>query len=75
MVRNAYPPTRDRRIWTQSAPDLTGRTRQTLTVTHARHSGAMRRKKDALTAFHAECRKKTHSGHKAWVQAKADYEQ
>jgi len=28
VVRNAYPPTRDRRIWTQlTAPDLTGRTR------------------------------------------------
>ena len=75
VVRNAYPPTRDRRMWTQlPAPDLTGRTRQTLTAMHARNSGAMRRKKAALTAFHAECRKKTHGGHESWVQAEADYE-
>ncbi|HVQ53126.1 MAG TPA: hypothetical protein VMS92_24070 [Mycobacterium sp.] len=42
---------------------------------HARNSGAMRRKKAALTAFHAECRKKTYGGHEAWVQGEADYEQ
>ena len=42
---------------------------------HSRNSGAMRRKKAALTAFHAECLKKADGGHKAWVQAKADYEQ
>jgi hypothetical protein len=42
---------------------------------HARNSGAMRRKKVALTAFHAQCLKKTYGGHEAWVQAKADYEQ
>ena len=42
---------------------------------HARNNGAMRRKKAALTAFHAQCLKKTYGGHEAWVQAKADYEQ
>ena len=41
---------------------------------HACNSGAMRRKKAALSAFHAECLK-TYGGHEAWVQAKADYEQ
>lgn len=76
VLRNSHPPTRDREIWSQlTAPDLIGRTRQTLTDMHARNSGAMRRKKAALTAFHAECLKKGHGGHEAWVQAKADYEQ
>lgn len=76
VLRNAHPPTRDREIWSQlTAPDLIGRTRQTLTDMHARNSGAMRRKKAELTAFHAECLKNAHGGHKAWVQAKADYEQ
>lgn len=76
VLRNSHPPTRDREIWSQlTAPDLIGRTRQTLTDMHARNSGAMRRKKAALTAFHAQCLKKTHGGHEAWVQAKADYEQ
>ena len=42
---------------------------------HARNSGAMRRKKAALTAFHAQCLKKAQGGHEAWVQAKAEYEQ
>ena len=63
------------RSWSQlTAPDLIGRTRDTLTAMHARNSGAMRRKKAALSAFHAECLK-TYGGHEAWVQAKADYEQ
>jgi hypothetical protein len=76
VLRNAHPPTRDHEIWSQlTAPDLIGRTRQTLTDMHARNSGAMRRKKAALTAFHAQCLKKAHGGHEAWVQAKADYEQ
>ncbi|MBY0291079.1 MAG: hypothetical protein K2X52_28650 [Mycobacteriaceae bacterium] len=76
VLRNSHPPTRDREIWSQlTAPDLIGRTRQTLTDMHARNSGAMRRKKAALTAFHAQCLKKTHGGHEAWVQGKADYEQ
>ena len=76
VLRNAHPPTRDRGIWTQlTAPDLIGRTRQTLTDMHARNSGAMRRKKAALTAFHAQCLKKAYGGQEAWVQAKADYEQ
>jgi hypothetical protein len=76
VLRNAHPPTRDRQIWTQlTAPDLIGRTRQTLTDMHARNSGAMRRKKAALSAFHAECLKKPHGGQAAWVQAKAEYEQ
>jgi hypothetical protein len=76
VLRNAHPPTRDREIWSQlTAPDLIGRTRQTLTDMHARNSGAMRRKKAELTAFHAECLRNAHGGHKASVQAKADYEQ
>ena len=76
VLRNAHPPTRDREIWTQlTAPDLIGRTRQALTEMHARNSGAMRRKKAALSAFHAQCLKKPHGGQEAWVQAKADYEQ
>jgi hypothetical protein len=76
VLRNAHPPTRDREIWSQlTAPDLIGRTRQTLTDMHARNSGAMRRKKAVLTAFHAECLKKSRGGHEAWVQAKADHEQ
>jgi hypothetical protein len=76
LLRNAHPPTRDREIWTQlTAPDLIGRTRQTLTDMHARNSGAMRRKKALLSAFHAQCLKKPHGGHEARVQAKADYEQ
>lgn len=76
VVRNAHPPTRDRQIWSQlTAPDVIGRTRQTLTDMHARNSGAMRRKKADLTAFHAECLKKPEDGHEAWIQAKADYEQ
>ena len=76
VLRTAHSPTRDRKIWSQlTAPDLIGRTRQTLTAMHARNSGAMRRKKAALTAFHAECLKKADGGHKAWVQAKADFEQ
>lgn len=75
VLRNAHPPTRDRQIWAKlTAPDLIGRTRKTLTDMHARNTGAMRRKKAALTAFHADCLKKTHGGHEAWVQAKADYE-
>ena len=50
VLRNAHSPTRDRKIWSQlTAPDLIGRTRQTLTAMHARNSGAMRRKKAALT--------------------------
>jgi hypothetical protein len=85
VLRNAHPPTRDREIWTQlTAPDLIGRTRQTLTDMHARNSGAMRRKKAALSAFHAQCLKMPRGGQEAWpprggqeawVQAKADYEQ
>ena len=76
MLRNSHPPIRDRGIWSQlTVPDLIGRTRQTLTDMHARNSGAMRRKKAALTAFHAQCLKKARGGHEAWVQAKADYEQ
>lgn len=76
VVRNAHPPTRDRQIWSQlTAPDLIGRTRQTLTDMHARNSGAMRRKKAALSTFHAQCLKKSEGGHEAWVRAKADYEQ
>jgi hypothetical protein len=76
VLRNAHPPTRDRKIWSQlTAPDLIGRTRQTLTDMHARNSGAMRRKKAALTAFHAQCLKTAQGGHEAWVQAKAEYEQ
>ena len=76
VLRTAHSPTRDRKIWSQlTAPDLIGRTRQTLTAMHARNNGAMRRKKAALTAFHAQCLKKTYGGHEAWVQAKADYEQ
>ena len=76
VLRTAHSPTRDRKIWSQlTAPDLIGRTRQTLTAMHARNSGAMRRKKAALSAFHAECLKKTYGGHEAWVQAKAEYEQ
>jgi hypothetical protein len=70
VVRNAHPPTRDRQIWSAlTAPDVIGRTRQT--AMHSRNSGAMRRKKAALTAFHAECLQKADGGHKAWVQAKA----
>lgn len=76
VVRNAHPPTRDRQTWSQlTAPDVIGRTRQTLTDMHARNSGAMRRKKADLTAFHAECLKKSEGGHEAWVRAKAEYEQ
>lgn len=76
VLRNAHRPTRDRGIWSQlTAPDLIGRTRRTLSDMRARNSGAMRRKKAALTAFHAQCLKKAHGGHEAWVQAKADYEQ
>jgi hypothetical protein len=76
VLRNAHPRTRDRQIWTQlTAPDLIGRTRQRLTDMHARNSGAMRRKKAALSAFHAQCLKKPHGGQAAWVQAKAEYEQ
>ena len=76
VVRNAHPPTRDREIWSAlTAPDVIGRTRQILTAMHSRNSAAMHRKKAALTAFHAECLKKADGGHKAWVQAKADYEQ
>lgn len=76
VLRNAHPPTRDREVWSQlTAPDLIGRTRQALTAMHARNSGAMRRKKAGLTAFHAECLKRGHEGHEAWVQAKADHEQ
>jgi hypothetical protein len=76
VLRNAHPPMRDREIWSQlTAPDLIGRTRQALTDMHARNSGAMRRKKAALTAFHAQCLKKAQGGHEAWVQAKANYEQ
>jgi hypothetical protein len=75
VVRNAHPPTRDRETWSQlTAPDVIGRTRQTLTAMHARNSGAMRRKKAALAAFHAECLTKSEGGHKAWVRAKAEYE-
>ena len=75
VLRTAHRPTRDREIWSQlTAPDLIGRTRDTLTAMHACNSGAMRRKKAALSAFHAECLK-TYGGHEAWVQAKADYEQ
>jgi hypothetical protein len=73
VLRTAHRPTRDREIWSQlTAPDLIGRTRDTLTAMHACNSGAMRRKKAALSAFHAECLK-TYGGHEAWVQAKADY--
>lgn len=76
VLRNAHPPTRDRQIWTElTAPDLIGRTRQTLTDMHSRNSGAMRRKKAALSTFHAQCLKKPHGGQEAWVQAKADHEQ
>ena len=76
LVRNAHPPTRDRETWSHlTAPDVIGRTRQTLTAMHARNSGAMRRKKAALTAFHAECLTKPEGGHQAWVRAKAEYEQ
>jgi hypothetical protein len=35
----------------------------------------MRRKKAALSGFHAQCLKKPYGGQEAWVQAKADYEQ
>ena len=63
VLRNAHPPTRDREIWAQlTAPDLIGWTRQTLTDMHARNSGAMRRKKAALSAFHAGCLKKARGG-------------
>jgi hypothetical protein len=66
VLRNAHPPTRDRQIWTQlTAPDLIGRTRQTLTDMHARNSGAMRRKKAALSAFHARCLKNPHGSQTA----------
>lgn len=76
VLRNSHPPTRDREIWSQlTAPDLIGRTQQTLTDMHARNSAAMRRKKAALTAFHAQCLKKTQGGHEDWVHAKAEYEQ
>ncbi len=76
VLRNSHPPTRDRETWAQlTAPDLIGRTRQTLTDMHARNSGAMRRRNAALTAFHAQCLKQAHGGHEDWVQAKADHEQ
>ena len=45
VLRTAHRPTRDREIWSQlTAPDLIGRTRDTLTAMHARNSGAMRRR-------------------------------
>lgn len=58
-----------------TAPDVIGRTRQTLTATQARDTRAIRRKKPALTAFRAKCLKKAHGGQEAWVQVRAEYGQ